>query len=94
MSKRFFFDVENGQETIWDEEGVRADTLEQALLDARSVIREMAGDLADVVLSGELMLVVRDEAGSLVAYLPIEKFQHSFASSNFGDVQKLVTRHR
>ncbi|SEG73526.1 hypothetical protein SAMN04488144_1752 [Methylobacterium sp. 190mf] len=94
MSKRFFFDVENGQETIWDEEGVRADTLEQALVDARSVIRDMAGELTDDVLSGELMLVVRDEAGSLVAHLPIEKSQHRFSSSKFGNVQKLIRSHR
>jgi hypothetical protein len=94
MSKRFFFDVENGRETIWDEEGVRADSLEQALIDARCVISEMAGGLTDELPGEELMLVVRDEAGSFVARLPIAKSQHRSSSPNSGNVQSLVERHR
>jgi hypothetical protein len=92
MSKRFYFDVENGQATIWDEEGVRADSLEQALLDARSVISEMAGDLGDGILGAEPMLLVRDAAGSLVARLPIEHSQHRVSSSDPGNGQGLIRR--
>lgn len=71
MTKRFYFDVEDGQETIRDEEGVGANDLDQALADARSVIREMADELATKGLSGAAVLVIRDETGAAVARLPI-----------------------
>lgn len=71
MTKRFYFDVEDGQETVRDEEGVGANDLDQALADARSVIREMADELATKGLSGAAVLVIRDETGAAVARLPI-----------------------
>jgi hypothetical protein len=73
VAERFYFDIENGAETIRDEEGVEADDLSSALEEARSVIVEMADELAEAVPGETWILVVRDTAGSLVARLPIKK---------------------
>lgn len=73
MPERFYFNIENGTETICDEEGVEAGSLEEALEEARSVISEMADEVAEDH-PGELwMLAVRDVGGSLVGRLPIKK---------------------
>lgn len=45
MFRRFYFDVDNGRETVRDDEGVEAEDLEQALSDARAVIGEIADEL-------------------------------------------------
>ncbi|MHB2210928.1 DUF6894 family protein [Methylobacterium sp. CM6257] len=92
MLRRFYFDFEDGQETIRDDEGVEAEDLEQALADARSVIREMAGEVAANDPGEAWALVVRDETGSSVARLPIEKSQHRFSSSDRGRALKLIQR--
>lgn len=72
MPERFYFDIENGKESIRDEEGVEADSVEEALGEARSVIREMAEDLAAADPDGTWSLIVRDGAGSVVGRLPIK----------------------
>lgn len=74
MLRRFYFDVDNGRETIRDDEGVEAADLEQALTDARGVIGEMADDLGTTDLNNPWTLVVRDEMGSTVAHVPIGLF--------------------
>ncbi|MHB2211314.1 DUF6894 family protein [Methylobacterium sp. CM6257] len=73
MPIRFYFDIENGKETIRDEQGVEAESLAEALDEARSVIEEMASDLAASELSGAWTLVVRDATGTLVGRLPIRR---------------------
>lgn len=73
MPERFYFDVDYGQEIIRDEEGVEADDLDQALADARSVIWETADELGNDALSDALVMLIRDETGSIVARLLIEK---------------------
>lgn len=73
MPIRFYFDVENGRETIRDHEGVDATDLTEALVEARSVIREMADDVCAHDLGGGWTLVVRDAAGIVVARLPISR---------------------
>ncbi|MGH1571254.1 DUF6894 family protein [Methylobacterium sp. P31] len=92
MSRRFYFDFEDGQETIRDDEGVEADTLEQALSDARSVIREMAGEVAANDPGEAWALVVRDETGSPVARLPIDKSQNRVSNSGRGGALRLIQR--
>lgn len=92
MSKRFYFDVESGREMIRDDVGVEAADLEQALSDARSVIREMAGEFANDVLGDAPVLVVRDEAGSSIARLPIEELQHGLSSSERINARRLIGR--
>jgi len=77
MLRRFYFDVDNGQETIRDEEGVEAEDLEQALAEARDVIGEMADGLGIFDLHDPWTLVVCDETGLAVAYLPIGLFSRS-----------------
>jgi hypothetical protein len=77
MPKRFYFDVNSGQETIRDNEGIEADDLEQALSNARSVLSEMADDLAAADISSPWTLVVRDETGLSVAHIPIGIFFNS-----------------
>ncbi|KST58960.1 hypothetical protein AO398_19730 [Methylobacterium sp. GXS13] len=72
MPERFYFDIENGRESIRDEEGVEADSLETALAEARSVIREMADELAASDPDAIWTLVVRDASGSAVGRLPIK----------------------
>lgn len=71
MVERFYFDIENGEELIRDEEGVEADSVEQALDEARSVIQEMASELTPANHDETWTLIVRDASGSLVGRLPI-----------------------
>ena len=77
MLRRFYFDVDNGQKTIRDDEGVEAEDLEQALVDARSVISEMADELGATDIDNAWTLVVRDETGLPVARVPIGLFSSS-----------------
>ena len=74
MFGRFYFDVDNGRETVRDDEGVVADDLEQALADARSVISEMADELGATSLERLWTRAVRDETGWPVAHLPLGLF--------------------
>jgi hypothetical protein len=69
---RFYFDIENGKETIRDEQGVEAETLAEALDEARSVIDEMAEELGMTDLGSPWTLIVRDATGTLVGRLPIK----------------------
>src|ERR1700712_1424554 len=69
---RFHFDIENGKETIRDEQGVEAETLAEALDEARSVIDEMAEELGMTDLGSPWTLIVRDATGTLVGRLPIK----------------------
>jgi hypothetical protein len=73
VPKRLYFDIEHGQEIIKDEVGIEAASLETALDDARSVIREMIDDLADEGYAEDWVLVVRDAKGASVARLPIAR---------------------
>ncbi|KAA0122403.1 hypothetical protein SAMN02799622_04003 [Methylobacterium sp. UNC378MF] len=72
MPSRFYFDIENGKETIRDAQGVEAEDLAEALAEARSVIDEMAGEPGAAGLSGAWTLVVRDATGAVVGRLPIK----------------------
>lgn len=72
MSERFYFDIENGEEKIRDEEGVEAGSFEEAMEEARNVIREMADELNCDGSGQPWTLVVRDSDGSLIGRLPIE----------------------
>ncbi|WP_373622461.1 hypothetical protein [Methylobacterium sp. OAE515] len=77
MFRRFYFDVDNGRETVRDDEGVEADDLEQALSDARAVIGEIADELQALDVDSIWTLVVRDETGLTVAHLPLGLFSRS-----------------
>ncbi|MBP1180958.1 DUF6894 family protein [Methylobacterium sp. PvR107] len=74
MLQRFYFDVDNGREIVRDDEGVEAEDFEQALADARSVISEMAAELAVANLSGPCSIIVRDETGLTLAQVPLGLF--------------------
>lgn len=71
VPERFYFDVENDRERIRDAVGVEAESLEEALAEARSVIDEMAGSVGTGETGASWTLVVRDAAGSVVGRLPI-----------------------
>ncbi|MCJ2056834.1 hypothetical protein MKL09_09735 [Methylobacterium sp. J-048] len=71
MPERFYFDVENGRERIRDDVGVEVESLEEALIEARSVIAEMAASVTTAASGATWTLVVRDAAGSVVGRLPI-----------------------
>jgi hypothetical protein len=68
---RFYFDLENGHETIRDEHGVDAETLDEALDEARCVIAEMVDELGATDFGSPWTLVIRDATGTLVGRLPI-----------------------
>ncbi|MCJ2142769.1 DUF6894 family protein [Methylobacterium sp. E-066] len=72
MSERFYFDIENGEEILLDEEGVEASSLEEAMNEARSVIEEMAAEVTGDNPGDLWTLVVRASDGSLVGRLPIK----------------------
>jgi hypothetical protein len=86
---RFYFDFENGFETIRDDAGVEADDLDQALDDAQSVIQEMAHEFKDGALGDAPVLVMRDETGSPVARLPIQEVLDCFLSLDRGKAVRL-----
>ncbi|MGH1590444.1 DUF6894 family protein [Methylobacterium phyllosphaerae] len=73
MPERFYFDVENAEETIRDEDGVEVGSLEEALAEARSVIAEMADEICAADPSRFWSLVVRDTSGRPVCRLPIRR---------------------
>jgi hypothetical protein len=73
VPSRFYFDIENGNELIRDEEGVEADSLVEALDEAQSVITEMADEVASAAPNETWTLVVRNCNGILVARLPIRR---------------------
>lgn len=71
MPERFYFDIENGAEAIRDEDGVEAASPDAALEEARSVIREMAAELAGADPDAAWTLIVRDASGFVVGRLPV-----------------------
>lgn len=71
MSERFFFDLVCGEEVIRDEEGVEAKDLDQALVEARSAIAEMADEIIKANPDQPCLLIVRDATGALVERVPI-----------------------
>lgn len=73
MPERFYFDVEDGQDTIRDAEGVEAGSLDEALAEARSVIHEMADEVCGADPGRCWTLVVRDASGHPVCRLPIRR---------------------
>ena len=73
MPIRFYFDVDNGRDTIRDHEGVEAADLAEALAEACSVIQEMADEIRADALGADWTLVVRDASGTVVARLPIRR---------------------
>jgi hypothetical protein len=72
VPSRFYFDIENGEETIRDAQGVEAADVAEALAEARSVIDEMAGELEVAGPAGAWTLVVRDATGAEVGRVPIK----------------------
>ena len=68
MPACFYFDLDNGLETIVDEKGARATTTEHAIQEALEVI---AGMRIEGEIGGDWDLVIRDAEGSTVKRLPI-----------------------
>ncbi|PJI52793.1 hypothetical protein CTI14_37130, partial [Methylobacterium radiotolerans] len=62
MSERFYFDLESGEETIRDDDGVEVGSLDEAMAEARSVIAEMADEVCTAGPDRSWSLVVRDAA--------------------------------
>ncbi|WP_419828363.1 DUF6894 family protein [Methylobacterium sp.] len=73
MTERFYFDIENGLETIRDEEGVEVSGLKEAIDEARSVISELFNELESSIAGKKWVLVVRNANGVIVGRLPIKK---------------------
>ncbi|MGU3536299.1 DUF6894 family protein [Methylobacterium sp. A54F] len=70
MAVRFHFDLENGEDTIRDEEGVEAVDLSEAMTEAASVIQDFRRELGARV-PDRWTLAVRDETGAVVARLSV-----------------------
>jgi hypothetical protein len=73
LATRFYFELANAEMTLHDPTGVEAADLAEALLEARSVIAEMADEIAEAPTGLPWTLLVRDEAGWLVGRLPVRK---------------------
>ncbi|MGH1569408.1 DUF6894 family protein [Methylobacterium sp. P31] len=73
MPRRFYFDLENGQETIRDDVGVLADDMEHALTEAQAAISETIDEGLANDPGVTWVLVVRDAKGWVVARLSVEK---------------------
>ena len=70
---RFYFDFENGEEAVRDNNGFEAVNLKQALADALDVILEVADEVAAKRPDDLWTLVVRDQTRAPVAFLPIRQ---------------------
>ena len=70
MPERYHFDLEDGLETMRDRDGVEADSAEQAVEQALTVIEEMreSGNIGDV---RGWELVIRDARGSVIRRLSL-----------------------
>lgn len=73
MPPHFFFDVSNGEETLFDEVGIEAMSLDDVLAEARSVIVEMADEVIGTDPDRRWAMIVRDETGSPVGRLPVKR---------------------
>ena len=73
MLEHFYFDLESGEETIRDEEGVEADRVDEALDEARNAIAEIAYDTASKGSNKQWTVVIRNAVSILVGRLPIIK---------------------
>lgn len=97
MSRRFYFDVDNRQQIVRDDDGVEAEDFEQALADARSVISEVTAELDVTNLSGPCSIIVRDETGSTVAHVPLglsPSHNRSQESKHQAAIQSALAIHR
>ncbi|WP_128566315.1 DUF6894 family protein [Methylobacterium crusticola] len=68
---RFHFDLFDGRTFIHDDEGVDVPDLGEALEQAKIVIAEMRADDELVGLEGDWQLVVRSQAGTVLARIPV-----------------------
>lgn len=68
---RFYFDLSDEIQTIVDEQGVYADTSDQAVLHAREVIQEMREDGDGNFFDQGWSFKIRAEDGAIVNVLPI-----------------------
>lgn len=64
MPRRYYFDLESGQDAIQDEQGVMADGLESAIAQALLGLAEMRGSGELPESTADWELVIRDNAGS------------------------------
>ncbi len=71
MTHRFYFDLENDDEIIRDDEGVEASNLEQAIIVADAVLKEMQGSKDAIAAKDGWTLIIRDKSGSSLKKLPV-----------------------
>lgn len=70
MPERYHFDLEDGLEAIRDTDGVEADSADQAVEQALTVIAEMR-DSGEIETARGWELVIRDARGAAIRRLPI-----------------------
>ena len=70
MSAHFYFDLDDGTETLVDENGARATTSELAIQEALEVIAEIRAE-DEIDLARGWDLVIRDVEGSVVKRISI-----------------------
>ena len=63
MTTRFYFDLKNGQEIIRDDEGVDANSQNEAIRAAQCVLDEMRGNDQPQVQVAGWQLIIRDQRG-------------------------------
>lgn len=81
MLRRFYFDIFNDEKIIRDDEGVEAVNLEQALEDARIVLGQIADELGVASIDSSWTLIIRDQAGTELAHVPMGLFSKSKRST-------------
>lgn len=72
MSRRFHFDLTNGEETIRDAEGVDASGPDEAIEEAQAVLDEMCSGEGTAMRGGGWQLIIRDEDGATLKTLPLK----------------------
>lgn len=72
-AKLYYFDIEKVEKVFSDESGAKSQSLELALDDAGVKISEIVDELSSRNPGATFVLAVRDEGGSSITRLPVER---------------------
>ena len=71
MTSRYYFDLTNGLDTLRDDDGVEAGSLDEAIRHTQSVLDEIRDDGNASAFEDGWHLVIRDESGATLKTLPV-----------------------
>ena len=73
LTSRFYFDLTDGLDTLRDDEGVEANSLDDAIRQTQTVLDEIRDDGNASAFEDGWQLVIRDEHGNRLTSLPVTR---------------------